>query len=345
MAADGRRIVPDKVIAQTFVRELKRDTLLAREPIQVKVDVGVVTLQGSVSNRLAQDRAVATLHVVRGARAIINQLSVLRRPRTDAELEVAIAAALESDPAVAEQPIGARAHAGVVRLTGEVDSNAAKQIAQNDVLGIPGVLDVVNDAVVQVRERSDAQLGEQAARLLREDPWVDASRVKVTTADGVVALSGRIPSAPERARAEADVWKATPLAVVAADLHIDRWTDDGTIRAEPAAFRSDRDLAQALADAFQRDSRVYPFAPHVSVRHGVVILQGAASDDRTRAAAASDAFNLPGVASVRDEVARPTDEGMPNARDRMAIEGVTAPPRTTAPPHMGVTAPQGATPR
>src|SRR5260370_10772393 len=156
MSGDGRRIVPDKVIAQTFVRELKRDTLLAREPIQVKVDVGVVTLQGSVSNRLAQDRAVATLHVVRGARAIINQLSVLRRPRTDAQLEVAIAAALESDPAVAEQPIGARAHAGVVRLTGEVDSNAAKQIAQNDVLGIPGVLDVVNDAVVQVRERSDA---------------------------------------------------------------------------------------------------------------------------------------------------------------------------------------------
>ena len=47
MAADGRRIVPDKVIAQTFVRELKRDTLLAREPIQVKVDVGVVTLAGS----------------------------------------------------------------------------------------------------------------------------------------------------------------------------------------------------------------------------------------------------------------------------------------------------------
>jgi osmotically-inducible protein OsmY len=287
----------DGWIVAVLIRELEGDVVVARERVDVDCVNGVLTLHGEVGDRLARDRAVAIAHVVRGVRAIIDRISVTPRPRPDYELEFVAASAIAADPATAGEAIGAQAHAGVVRLTGNVDSNAARRIAEGDVLALPGALDVIDDLAVVPGQRSDVRLGSEVERLMRDDPWLDDSGVRLATHAGVVRISGSVKSAAERARAESDARATSPIDVDVEALRIDA-ASDGTLRDEPAPPRTDEQLARALVDAVARDPRVHPFLPGIQVRDRVVVVTGEAPDVDAAQAVAEDAHNVPGVADT-----------------------------------------------
>ena len=287
----------DAWIVAVLIRELGGDAVVARERIDVDCANGVLTLHGEVGDRLARERAVAIAHVVRGVRAIIDRLSVTPRPRPDYELEFVAAGAIASDPVTAGEAIGAHAHAGVVRLTGNVDSNATRRVAESDVLALPGALDVIDDLAVVPGERSDARLGSEVERLMRDDPWLDDSGVRLATHAGVIRISGAVKSAAERARAESDARATSPIDVDVEALRIEA-ASDGTLREEPAPPRTDDQLARAYVDAVARDPRVHPFLPGIQVRDRVLVINGLAPDVDAAQAAAEDARNVPGVADT-----------------------------------------------
>ncbi len=295
-------VVPDRSIVRVLIHELNSDPAVARERIRVDSEDGVVTMQGRTSSRLAKDRAVAIAQVVRGVRAIIDRVSVTPNPHPDAELEFAVAGALASDMLTANQRLGVHAHNGVLRLSGDVDSDAARRIVESDVLAIPGVLDLVDDLAVVPCQRSDRQLAGEAERTVRDDPWLDDARVGVSASDGSVTLDGVVRSATERARAEADARTTSPVAVDVTKLRIDGWNDDGTLRGRPPVRRSDGDLVQALAGAYARDPRVRPMIPTIDVHEGVVVLTGVAANAEAARAAREDARDLPGVVEVREHL-------------------------------------------
>ncbi len=298
----GAGVVPDGAIEKTTRRELARDALTAAERIGVDCENGIVTLTGPVSTRLAKQRAVDIAHVVRGVRAIVDRTQVATLPRPDYELDFAVAAALSRDRVTTQQRIAVRTHEGIVRLSGDVDSNAVRRIAEADALSVPGVLDAVNDLAVRPQRRADAQIAAEIERIVRDDPWLDDSRIRVAAERGVGRLAGWVGSAAEKARAENDAWASSPAGVDARGLRIDQFTDDGTLRAIPDRRRTDGDLEQALLDAFVRDPRVHPFAPTVEVRSGVVVLTGVAPNPHVARAVDDDARALPGARDVRDDV-------------------------------------------
>ncbi|HXX69815.1 MAG TPA: BON domain-containing protein [Polyangiaceae bacterium] len=302
---DRLNVVPDPTIGAVLRRELDRDAEVGPEHVGVEVVNGVVTLQGTVSNRLAAQRAVEIAPVVRGVRAIVDRISVAPVPRPDYELDFAVAARLAKDDAVSSQRIGARTHDGVVRLTGDVDSDAARRIALADVLAIPGVGDVVDTLSVRPlapRERADSTLTAQVKYMLRADPWLDDAHVTVSSKDGLVKLGGWVGNAAERVRAEEDARLAEPSGFDDGSLRVDALTDDGTLRAEPPAVRADRDVMQSLADAYVLDPRVHPFVPGIDARNGVVVLTGVAPNSVAAAAAVADARDVPGVRDVRNDL-------------------------------------------
>jgi osmotically-inducible protein OsmY len=202
----------------------------------------------------------------------------------------------------ANQRLGVRAHEGVVRLSGDVDSDAARRIVESDVRGIPGVVDTVDDLAVVPCTRTDRQLAGEAERMVRNDPWLDDARVGLSASAGVVTLDGVVRSAAERARAEADARTTSPVDVDVTKLRIDAWNDDGTLRGRPPVRRSDGDLVQALAGAYVRDPRVRPVIPTIDVHEGVVVLTGVAANAEAARAAGDDARNLPGAVEVRDHL-------------------------------------------
>jgi osmotically-inducible protein OsmY len=301
-AGTAQPAATDTWIVAVLLRELHRDAAVSRERIDVDCAHGVLTMQGEVSERLAKERAVAIAQVVRGVRAIVDRITVAARPRPDYELDFVAAAALAGDPVTAGEGIGAHARAGVVHLVGNVDSNATRRIAESDVRGIPGVIEVADDLAVAPGGRSDGRLRSEVLRTMRDDPWLDDARVQIATQNGVVHVSGFVNSAAERARAESDARATTPRDVDVAELRI-AVTSDGTWREMPAAPRTDDEIAQAFVDAMTRDPRVRAFKPVVQVRDRVIVITGEALDADAAQAVAEDARNLPGVADSHVEIA------------------------------------------
>ena len=293
-------VVPDDRIAFGVRRELGAAPALATETIGVESTDGIVRLSGAVSNLLARNRAIATAHVVRGVRAVVDNVEVTPRARLDFELEALVTSSLEHDPVSAPERIETRSHDEVVTLSGVVDSNAARRAAENDVLAIPGVRGVFDELALRPYAPGPERLQEEALRAMRDDPWLDGTAILVSTGDAVVYLSGWVTSAGQRRRALDDASSTSSQGVDASRLRVDVGTGDGTLRARPDAVYSDGDIGQALLDAYVHDPRVHPFAPTVDVHEGVVILTGVAPNPTAARAADEDAHNVSGMVAVRD---------------------------------------------
>lgn len=301
-----RGVVPDATIAAVARRELANDAATRNERIGISSDDGVLVLSGSVTTLLAVQRALDIAHLVRGVRAIVDRMDLAAVPRPDHDLEVAAMLALRQDPVTARERLDVRVQGGALLLTGEVDSPAVRAAVLADLQSIPGIVAVLDDLVVEHVTAPDALLAETIRRTLAADPWLDGSRVQVDAVRGMVRLDGWVRSVQGLSRAIADTWTAAPASVDGGGIRVDRFADDGTLRASAETRRSDGDLAQSLLDAFLHDDRITPpFAPKVDVRNGVVVLTGAAPNPASARAVDADAWNLPGVRGVLDLVTAP----------------------------------------
>lgn len=299
-ADDG--VVPDRRIAAALRRELSSDAIASKETIGVVANDGVVTLAGSVPSLFSRSRAIALAHVVRGVRAVVDNLDVTPLPRPDYELESVARSVLGNDPVTEPAHIEARSHKEVVTLSGSIDSNASRRAAENDILAIPGVRGVDDELALVPARTGDAHLREEAKRAVGEDPWIDGSRVVASADRGIVSLSGWVGSAGQRRRAFEDASAALPRAVDASNLRIDAFTDDGTLRARAAPTYSDGAIGGAVLDAYVQDSRMHPFVPTVDVKQGVIVLSGVAPNAAVAHAADEDAHNVSGVRAVLDHL-------------------------------------------
>jgi osmotically-inducible protein OsmY len=304
-AFSDARVLPttasDTNIVAVTLRELQADTVVRRERIEVDCVNGVLTLQGEVAVPLAKLRAVEIAELGKGVRAVVDRLVLAAHPQPDYELEFLAASALAHDHVTYGEPIAAKGSAGTIRLTGNVDSNATRAIAENDVLAIPGVLSVENDLAVVPGPRSDGRLLGEVTRVMNDDPWIDDARVHIEVGQQVVRLSGNVNSAAERARAERDAHACSPEGVDVTALRIDPIAD-GTLRGQPAVPRTDDDLTRAFFDAVRRDPRVRPFVPGIQVRDRVAVITGQAPNRDAALAVADDARNVVGMADTHIEL-------------------------------------------
>jgi osmotically-inducible protein OsmY len=113
--------------------------------IEVAIDDGVITLEGSVIS-LSHKRLVGVLAWwTPGCRDVINSLDV-RPPEDDNDAEVldALRLVLEVDPLVHADQIAARCRNYVVTLGGQVRSEHERRQAELDAFALFGVNDVIN---------------------------------------------------------------------------------------------------------------------------------------------------------------------------------------------------------
>jgi osmotically-inducible protein OsmY len=294
--------ISDHFVVSVLLHELRSDTALSRESMGISSVAGVVTLTGTVSTRLSHDRAIERVRLVRGVRAIVDRLEIAPIPRPDYELEFAVAGSLSHDPVTLGQRIAAQSRSAVVRLMGEVDSNATRRAAEADVLSVPGVVDVVDDLAIFPGRRTDARIGDEETRVLADDPWIDTSGLKLQVTHGVVRLTGHVRTGAERARAEGDAHAVSPEAVDVHSITITGGYDDGTLRGGDVPTYSDADIVRALHEAFARDPRANSFVPTIDVKDGAVALSGHAPTVEAARAISEDAWNVLGVTRVRNAV-------------------------------------------
>ncbi len=203
---------------------------LARNPLTLRFDGGVLTLGGEVPNVAVKKRITACAVRVPDVGLVVDNVRVKpTHDSGDGTIRHQVRDALVGEPALGECGVALRVgerrdvvrppsaadgcriemgvEEGVVQLKGTVPSLSHKRIAGVLAWWVPGSRDVVNELTVEPPEEDrDDEVTDAVRMVLEKDPFVNAAQVVVSCHDYVVTLSGLVSGAGEREMAEYDAW-------------------------------------------------------------------------------------------------------------------------------------------
>ncbi|HZV21784.1 MAG TPA: BON domain-containing protein, partial [Hyphomicrobiales bacterium] len=117
-----------------------------RGNIDIEVQDGIVTLNGSLPGLTSKRLAGVLAWWVPGSREVVNGIEVAPPEDDNPDMiEEAVRVALEKDPLVDPSQIRVGVRNAVVRLTGSVKADSQRQAAERDAWCVFGVDDVLNE--------------------------------------------------------------------------------------------------------------------------------------------------------------------------------------------------------
>jgi len=297
--------IADISITDAVENELFMDPAVPSYQIDVSTAEGIVTLSGSVDSLLAKERAARIARIVKGVRAVVNEIKV-EPPvlRSDWQIREDVGDALLTDPATDSYQVDITVKDNRVTLSGSVDSWQEKKLCGKVAKGVKGVKEVVNDIVVFWEEdRPDHEIKAEVGKALKWDAFVDHALIDVRVENGKVMLSGVVGSAAEKSSAFLDAYVTGVKSVDNSGLKVERWARDKDLKGEKYVKKSEQAIENAVKDALYFDPRVSGFniTPEV-VRKDRVILRGTVDNLKAKRAAAQDARNTVGVVKVENRI-------------------------------------------
>jgi len=211
---------------------------------------------------------------------------------SDSHLQEAVLAELRWEPGVDAAHIGVAAHAGVVTLTGHVETLAEKhaaEVAASRVKGVKAIADEIEVRLSPEVERGDEDIAAAAIERLAWDVSVPKDAVRVAVDQGWVTLTGEVDWHFQKAAAAEDVRRLYGVTGV---------TDSIVIKPKVQTTTLGDDIMHALHRSWFFD----PQTIHVSVEDGTVRLTGTVPNLHDRQVAAATAWAAPGVVDVVNEL-------------------------------------------
>lgn len=302
LAANGD--FTDQEIRNAVENELLFDRSVSLNNVDVEVSDGIVTVTGMVNNLLAKERAARLAETVKGVRSVVNQITVEPTiPRSDAEITTNIENAWLLDPATDSYKVSVTVEDGLAILSGTVQSWQEKNLAEKVAKGVAGVTDIDNQInIVYEVERPDPEIETEIEQALRWDVLVDHALIDVAVTDGNVTLAGTVGSSAEKRHATTNAWVTGVQSVDNTALTVERWARDEDLRQDKYVVTSDQEIEAAIEDALRIDPRTSAFDVVVDVDNGFVTLRGTVDNLKARRAAAQDARQTVGVASVTNRL-------------------------------------------
>jgi len=135
----------------------------------------------------------------------------------------------------------------------------------------------------------DLELKKAVESELNFEPSIDAAAIGVAVKDGVVTLSGRVPSYWEKIAAERAAARVAGVKAVANELEV---------RLPGSSQRTDEDIARAAVDALRWNVLVPHDRIKVKVSKGWVTLEGSVDWQYQKSAAEKTVRKLTGVVGV-----------------------------------------------
>jgi osmotically-inducible protein OsmY len=210
----------------------------------------------------------------------------------DSRLQKAVLAELNWEPSVVAAHIGVTANAGVVTLTGHVETYAEKHAAEMAARRVKGVNAVAEDIEVRLafdRQRSDDDIAAAAIDRLAWDVSVPRDAVKVTVEGGWITLTGQVDWWYQKEAAEQDVRRLFGVVGV---------SNQTTIRPRINVSNLSDDITHALNRSWFFDPRTVT----VTAQDGVVRLSGNVRSPHARNVAAVTAWAA-GATAVENDIA------------------------------------------
>jgi osmotically-inducible protein OsmY len=158
--------------------------------------------------------------------------------------------------------------------------------------------------------KDDTALIEDILEELKADPAIECSRIAVTADDGVVTLTGTVPTCWQKHEAAQAVWRVLGVRALADDLRVEVL---GT------HVQNDTDIAAAAATVLRSHSDL-PQTIDATVRDGIVTLSGKVDWHFQRTTAVNAVKNIRGVKSVRDSIDLNDAPKIADVRERIRME-------------------------
>ncbi|MGZ3693531.1 MAG: BON domain-containing protein [Bdellovibrionota bacterium] len=142
--------------------------------------------------------------------------------------------------------------------------------------------------------KTDSQIQKDVMDELKWNPGIASANVGVSVADGVVTLSGAVPSYSQKFVAEESALKMAGVKAVVEKLEV---------KLPGAHMRGDEEIARAALNALKWDIEVPDEKIKVEVEKGHVSLTGEAEWEYQKTAAEKAIRNLTGVTWVTNSIA------------------------------------------
>lgn len=193
-------------IKMDVVESLFWDDRVDASEVAVRVQEGNVALTGTVPSFLARQAAIDDALIIKGVQRVDNLLAVeytdaIPLP-TDSELRSNIEHALSWNPDIAAESIVVTVSNGRVTLTGTIDAYWKKSHIETLVRGLSGVVQVESKlAIVPKQDIVDKTIARDIIAAMERSSRLDARTIEVTVKDGIVTLSGMVPTSTARTAA------------------------------------------------------------------------------------------------------------------------------------------------
>ncbi len=211
----------------------------------------------------------------------------------DRELQESVMAELGWEPSIAAAHIGVAANAGVVTLTGHVQSFPQKVAAEGAAARVKGVKAVAEEIEVRLPydiRRGDEDIAGAAIERLAWDSSVPTDAVEIRVEKGGITLSGELDWQFQKEAAAQAV--RTLIGVVGVSNQIEV---KPTVNAD--------DIGQNITRALHRSWFYDPNTIKVSSQGGKIKLTGHVTTWNARDLAGKTAWSAPGATSVENDIA------------------------------------------
>jgi hyperosmotically inducible protein len=215
---------------------------------------------------------------------------------TDGKIEDA-AKASYNYRTVLEDHVKVKANDGVVTLTGTVQDNDDKALAEDTVSNLPGVVRVDNQIEVKsdVPEHSDAWIALKIRSELLVKANVSATSTKVDVKDGMVTLTGTVQNLAQKDLTEAYVKDIDNVRAVKNELVVQAPASGDATASE---VMDDASITSQVKYALLSHRSTSALSTKVTTNDAVVSITGVAGSDAEKALVTKLAQDTRGVKSV-----------------------------------------------
>jgi osmotically-inducible protein OsmY len=189
----------DEITKQEIIDQLVWDDRIDTNKVYVRVQDGIVRLEGTVANNAAKAAAEKDSFLVTGVKNVENFLEVKLPPEANLPSDDVITENIENNlnwnSQINAANVRIKTTDGVVKLTGKVTTYWERKVAEEIAGNTNGVILVENElSVALIKSVEDAEIEIIIKNACKRNAMIDGDKINVRVKDGVVHFSGRVPN-------------------------------------------------------------------------------------------------------------------------------------------------------